>query len=250
MKSVDTHEFAFYTDSLRTIDTEFRLEIFPLEDTEVIHRIVHVLRLEKGTSIILFDAQYHMRATIATIDRRSITLRVEKIDTNKPLNPEIHWLLPLLKRDAFEEALYSLTELGATSIQPLLTQKTTRFWSGEKESVRSQKIISAAAEQSKQFSLPHLEPIISLELWLLKSQKPQTTKIFFDPAGKHLKEIVALCEKQHALIACAGPEGDLTYEEKRLLEDQGFLFCALTPTVLRAQQAVAVGLGALRSLLR
>ncbi len=50
-------------------------------------------------------------------------------------------------------------------------------------------------------------------------------------------------------MAVIGPEGDLTKEEKAYLKEQGFLFCALTPTVLRAQQAVALGLGILRSYL-
>lgn len=56
-------------------------------------------------------------------------------------------------------------------------------------------------------------------------------------------------QKPHAIIACAGPEGDLTYEEKMQLTEDGFAFCALTPTVLRAQQAIAIGLGAIRSYL-
>ncbi len=56
-------------------------------------------------------------------------------------------------------------------------------------------------------------------------------------------------QNSDALVICSGPEGDLTCEEKRMLADANFLFCALTPTVLRAQQAVAVGLGSFRSLM-
>ena len=47
-----------------------------------------------------------------------------------------------------------------------------------------------------------------------------------------------------------GPEGDLTHEEKQFVDDHGFIFCKLTPTIMRAHQAVAVGLGVLRSMLR
>lgn len=109
----------------------------------------------------------------------------------------------------------------------------------------------AAAEQSKQYALPQVLPIIPLEMWLMKAQVPATIKLFFDPQGIPLRDAFALIEQQkiHRLIALAGPEGDLTYEEKLMVTDQGFVFCALTPTVLRAQQAVAIGLGALRSLL-
>ena len=34
--------------------------------------------------------------------------------------------------------------------------------------------------------------------------------------------------KAQEIIACAGPEGDLSYEEKLKLNDQGFIFTALT----------------------
>lgn len=160
--------------------------------------------------------------------------------------------MPLLKREAFEEALYSLTELGAHTIQPLLTKKTVRLFGAEREMTRCQKILRAAAEQSKQFVIPTLLPIIPLDLWLLKPSLPDTIKIFFDPEGLPLYQVIETMKqkKGSTIIACAGPEGDLTYEEKLMLNDQGFLFCALTPSILRAQQAVAVGLGSLRSLLR
>ena len=109
----------------------------------------------------------------------------------------------------------------------------------------------SAAEQSKQFIIPQLLPIIPLDLWLLKAQPPLVTKIFFDPAGIALKETIALLEqhKRADIIACAGPEGDLTPQEKLMLTDNGFIFCALTQTVLRAQEAITIGLGSLRSLL-
>jgi len=46
-----------------------------------------------------------------------------------------------------------------------------------------------------------------------------------------------------------GPEGDLTAQEKELLKERGVQFLRLTPTILRAQQAVVVAMGIFRSLL-
>lgn len=245
-----THQFAFYCESVNAIRREARLDLHQLTEPELVYRIITILRLERNDRIILFDNQHHVFATIVGIDsKKSITVQIHEIAPNKQLAPTIHWLLPLLKREAFEEALYTLTELGAQTIQPVLTQKTVRFFGADRETIRCQKILRAAAEQSKQFSIPVLQPIIPLDIWLMKSQVPTVAKIFFDPKGLPLRETLALVEHQKAqeIIACAGPEGDLTYEEKLKLNDQGFIFCALTPTVLRAQQAVAVGLGAFRS---
>lgn len=245
------HQFAFYYEKVNEI-WRAHLDMHQIFDLELVHRIITILRLERNDRIILFNSSHHVDATIMQIDsKKSIAIQIHRIEANKQLLPVIHWVLPLLKREAFEEALYTLTELGAQSIQPVLTQKTGRFFGGERETTRSQKILRAAAEQSKQFVIPVLQPIIPLEVWLLKSQPPDTLKIFFDPVGLPLGEVINLCKhkKPTEIIACAGPEGDLAYEEKGLLNDQGFIFCALTPTVLRAQQALAVGLGSFRSLL-
>ena len=116
--------------------------------------------------------------------------------------------MPLLKREAFEEALFSLTELGVSSIQPIITQKTTRFWGGEREIVRSVKMLLSAAEQSKQFVIPKLHPLIPLDLWILRVQSVPTSKLFFDPSGIPLSEALALIEhnKSSEIIACAGPK--------------------------------------------
>lgn len=253
MQAYDTaHQFAFYSDAVAIIMRDSRIDVYQITDPELIYRIVSVLRLERSDKIILFDSGHHVLATIVHIDaKKSVTIQIHEIMPNKALTPTIHWLLPLLKREAFEEALYTLTELGAQSIQPVLTQKTVRFFGGDKEIVRCQKILRAAAEQSKQFIVPLLQPIIPLDIWLMKSAAPLVMKIFFDPSGMPLREALELIEHQkpQEIIACVGPEADLTYEEKKVLNDHGFIFCALTKTVLRAQQAVAVGLGCLRSLL-
>ncbi len=127
-------------------------------------------------------------------------------------------MLPLLKREAFESALYTLCEMGATSIQPLITQKSRTNWDSEKDFARVLTTMRAAAG----------------------------TKIFFDPAGMPLKQMLSL-PMTGPLYGCVGPEGGLTPEEKEHLKALGFVFCRLTPTVLRARQAVAVGLGILRS---
>ena len=47
-----------------------------------------------------------------------------------------------------------------------------------------------------------------------------------------------------------GPEADLLLEEKQQLHENGFTFCKLTQTVLRAQQAAVVSLGIFRSILK
>lgn len=212
---------------------------------ELYHRLHTVLRLKPGEQVILFDQAEHAQATIDRYGKKMVHLTVGKKFPSMILTPEVHWFLPLLKRDAFEHSLYTLAELGATSITPVVTTKSRQKWGTDKEQVRAHTIMIAAAEQAKQFKIPELRPTIPLsEISAIGDA------LFFDPEGKPLGEVVHALSKTTALSLMAGPEGDLTADEKNFLRDQGYLFCALTPTVLRASQAVTVGLGCIRSLLR
>ncbi len=76
-------------------------------------------------------------------------------------------------------------------------------------------------------------------------------KIYFDPTGESLSDIIARVKKisPTSIIVMVGPEGDLTDQEKEQLRQEKFLFCALTPTVLRSSQAIALGSGIIRSTL-
>lgn len=173
-----SHQFAFYSDLLHVILAERHRDIVEIADIELVHRMLTVLRLQRSDRIILFNSSHHVIATIVQADvRKSITIQIHEIIENKKLQPQIQWLLPLLKKEAFEEALYSLTELGAQVIQPMLTQKSIRLF-GERETSRCQKIMRAAAEQSKQFVIPELLPIIPLDVWLMRKANLTSMKIF------------------------------------------------------------------------
>ena len=152
---MNTHVFAFYSDFVNYIhNSGSRLDIHELMDQDLVHRISIVLRLDKGDRLILFNTRLHVEAVILGIKpKKSIVLEIQNIKPNILFSPKITWLLPLLKREAFEEAIYALTELGAQVIQPVITNKTQRAWN-EKELVRAEKIIMAAAEQSKNYSMP------------------------------------------------------------------------------------------------
>ncbi len=65
--------------------------------------------------------------------------------------PEIRWCIPLIAKEAFEDIVYNFTAMGVASIQPLVTEKVKRSWGGDRERARLDRIMIAAAEQSKQF---------------------------------------------------------------------------------------------------
>lgn len=221
-----------------------------INDRVLCHRILHVLRLNKGELFTLFDNHKQMICRLEGGTDRILQALIVSYECNTIHTPHITYMLPLLKKEAFEEALYALTELGANSVQLIQTKKIQRNWGGQKEQERVERIMQAAAEQSKNFAYPKITQPKPLES-AMATISQNSIKIFFDPEGCPLNTIVKSINTElspHITLIC-GPEGDLTHEEKSLLNKNGFIFCTLTPTILRAQQAVALSLGALRCLL-
>lgn len=251
-KFEDTHEFAFYYPETTHLGSHTILgALCTIEDRLLCHRVMHVLRIAQGEMFVLFDAHKHMSCVLQSVSERSLKAIVNSYECNTCYAPHITFLLPLLKKEAFEESLYSLTELGVNTIQLVMTKKSYRSWGGQKELERIQRIMQAAAEQSKNFALPLVMAPIQLDV-AVDSLPADATKIFFDPEGCRVSNVVSSIQTSLniRLVMSIGPEGDLTADEKNYLDEHGFVFCQLTPTILRARQAVAVSVGLLRSWMR
>jgi len=238
------HEFALYYPDLPTKQTAN----YALKAEELMHRIKQVLRLVAEDELVLFNAECHATFKITAITKKEILGLLGKPVCNAQFSPHITVYLPILKRVALEEALYAAVELGAQAIQLISTQKTPPL-GNKQELERLNRIIIAAAEQSKNFAVPKLYAPVPLAHALAQANN-KAAKVYADATGTPLLEIMQqiTTKKPADLIFMVGPAGDLIEEEKLAVITAGFALCALTPTVLRSQQALALGLGALRAL--
>lgn len=240
----DRHEFAFF---VRTLPASLAVGTsYKIGDADVAHRMVYVVRIEEDDTAVLFGLKHVATVRIATVKKSVILCTVLAFRPIERLAPSVSWYLPLLDREAFEESVSILTSMGATDITPIITEKSeSRLRSIE----RIERVMIAAAEQSKQFALPIVHPVVSLLESDACTQTNRIKTLFFDPAGTNaydvMTEIRATAGKPLACII--GPEGDLTVAEKERLRASGVFFCALTPTILRAEQAVTVAMGLIRS---
>lgn len=247
-----SHEFAFFVPELTTWCAQKKVPFaYTLDNQELVHRIIQVLRLQKGDLCIFFDAHIHAKIKINDIIKnKMVNISIEKVISTTALKPNITFLLPVLKKEALEEAVYALVETGINSIVLVTTEKTQRHWGAQKEMQRLQRIIIAAAEQSKQFypvQLLEPMPLMNACQHYVTNKK---TALFFDAQGNSLHDSF-LFEKNNraeSIVALIGPEGDLTEQEKKSVDEFGFVRIKLTPTILRASQAAALGAGIIRSL--
>jgi len=255
MSKSEKHEFAFYFQNTSAVRQQAKVgSEFRIENKELCHRLQHVVKLEKGELFSVFDQEHSIQLKLKQISpKKFVSGQVIKKEKNKILTPNITFLLPVLKKEHFEHALYSLVELGAQTIQPIITQKSQKAFKIQKAYTRFSKIIISAAEQSKNFAFPSLEEPLELSQYLESETLPKchNTNIFFDPDGMKICNAIEKIKSKSCkyITLMIGPEGDLTQEEKTAIKNNGFIFCKLTPTVLRACQAVPVGLGLFRSLL-
>lgn len=232
-----SHQFAFY-DSEHVILKHLQGVDFLVKDEDFVHRIIRIVKLKIGERFIVFDQKQHVLAELIECLRREIKIRIISCHENIILQPKITWLLPLLKKEALEEAVYSLAELGVNNIQLISTTKSRRSLM-DKEIVRLQKIIIAAAEQSKHYAFPLVYSAKDLQE-SLNGLSLNSDKVVFDISGESFFDIRKKMTS-NSMFVIVGPEGGLTMEELLMLKEQGFKACSLTPTVLRALQAVAVG---------
>ncbi|MGC2310136.1 MAG: RsmE family RNA methyltransferase [Candidatus Babeliaceae bacterium] len=240
----EKHIFAFY---FPTLSVSYLNEELSITSSELVYRMQKVLRLSLNDTCIFFNEKQHALFRIKEIEKNYITGFFISFTENKPLQPFISCLLPLLKREAFEEALSFLTSLGVTTIQPFISEKTHHNWIDIQQTERFKRIMIAASEQSKQFMMPTIKSVLPLKQ-ILEALSPNTNRIFFDAQGISVRALVQQSfEKTPTEIICAfGPEADLTNQEKQFMKEQAFIFCKLTPTILRTEQACAVGIGIVR----
>lgn len=229
------HIFALYYPELFN-----KVGTITITDKALVDRMSKVLRLQINQTCILFNRIIYASFVITQITAKTITGTIKDIHNTIALKPYITLLLPLLKRDALETAIYGAVEAGVSEIQLVFTQKVQRKWGGHKELERLQRIVVAAAEQSKWYQFPEVHEPLTLEAVL---NKYQDKKLFFaDPEGTTIEKITSDC----AILV--GPEGDLTEQEKMVLQKYSVNFFKLTPTILRACQAAIISVALFRTI--
>lgn len=249
------HLFSIYLENLSEIVKELAVgQGLEFKNKNVHARIVQVLRLQAGDSVVIFDDYLNLKIELlyqTFENNKNIFAKVLEKNKNKELKPEVIVCPSLTKKHSFEELVYNASAIGATIIWPVITEKVQRKWGFEKERERLKKIIIAACEQSKNYILPELNEPIKLPLLLRGLQDLAGKKILFEHGEKSLLDFMSGLKnhKNGKICLLFGPEAGLTDQEIELSKVKGFETCALTPTILRSQEAVTVGLGIVRSII-
>lgn len=250
------HIFSIYVEDLSMVLVGAEInKVFELKDKKTHSRITQILRLDKNDEVIFFDDYINMKIQLLDEtfeNNKFIYAKIIEKNKNEKIKPEIILCPSLIKKHSFEDLIYNAASMGATIIRPVITEKVQRKWGYEKEKERLEKVMIAACEQSKNYIMPELHSPVKLPVLLKGLENLSGKKIFFDSNQEPLINIIPNLSSHKIGKICLffGPEGGLTQQEILLAKTKGFEGCSLTKTILRSQEAVTVGLGVVRSILR
>jgi len=242
----EKHLFSFYIPNFGTLLQDGSHAGLIIKDQNFLHRVHDVLRMKEETFCYLFDSQQHALVRLVLLTKKELRFIVHRYAENDILTPRITLFLPILKRAALEDAIYNATEMGVSEIRLITTTKSVHQISHH-EYERLEKIIIAAAEQSKQFTLAELLPSLPCEQAI--NAEIQGKKIWFDKGGMPYFDAISRIrsnQPEHITILI-GPEGDFTAQERTHITNAGFDSYSLTPTTLRSVSAVTLAIGMIRT---
>ncbi len=231
--------YRFYCPALTPQTTKIAIT-----DASEIHHIKNVLRFKKDSSIRVFNGQgIEGEGVIINLKPEIIELRCEKIVSHAPqTTTEIILACAIPKKSKFETIIEKATELGATTIIPLKTERTELALSSEravKKHSRYESIVINAAKQSQRATLPAVAPITSFRD-ALKLVGPGTAAIIPCLTAENRKPLADVL-KDHPnpqkIFIFIGPEGDFTPDEVTSALKAGCLPVTLGETVLKVETA-------------
>ena len=140
--------------------------------------------------------------------------------------------LGVTKKDAFESSVDALIQAGAGIIQPVICEKSYPLEWNDGFKKRLAKIVQGSQEQSKNYNLVTVfqpQKLANLELG-------SALNVYFDAQGSSVFAVQNAAQNR-AINLFVGPEGGFSPNENAFFEKNNFICCALTPTIMRTEQA-------------
>jgi 16S rRNA (uracil1498-N3)-methyltransferase len=213
---------------------------FPLSQ-EQSHYLSKVMRCRIGDRVRLFNGKDgEWLGAITSIYRNQVELQLlEQLKTQEP-EPDIWLVFAPLKNERMHFLIEKATELGASSLVPVITERsiTTRV-----NIEKMTRYAEEAAEQSERLNVPSLHEILPLGD-LLAHWPAERALIFCDESGSGIPLHEALKAREPRKCAVLiGPEGGFTKAELEQLHQLPYVIpVGLGPRILRADTAALVAL--------
>ena len=210
-----------------------------------------VLRLTIGDEVYVFDGEgREFRCAVAEVDRTSARLRIiEEVSAASPESTlKLTLAVALLKGEKFDLIVQKATELGVTSLIPIITSradvKIKSDDDAERKITRWRRIALEATKQCGRARLLKIERPVSFSD--LVDQSANAVRFMFaERDGSSFDSLLdAFTAKPDNVIALIGSEGGFSDEEIDQARDSGCKIVTLGGRIMRAETA-AIAIAAL-----
>jgi 16S rRNA (uracil1498-N3)-methyltransferase len=225
----------------------------PLDSAQLNH-LIHVLRRKSGDSVLAFngrDGEWH--AVLVSTGKRGFALTIGKRTRPQSSGPDLHYVFAPLKHARLDYMVQKAVELGASRLQPVLTQhvQAARL---NLDRMRANAV--EAAQQCGILALPDIRPAVTLDE-LIAGRDPLRLLVFCDEDAPVRDPVAALSAKRPAnpaetiaLAVLVGPEGGFASEERNRLNALAHTVrLSLGPRILRADTAAIAALALVSAVL-
>jgi 16S rRNA (uracil1498-N3)-methyltransferase len=209
----------------------------------------NVLRLAAGDTILVFNG--HDGEWQAAIAGRKRPDSVEIIDQTRPQDrlPDLAYVFAPLKHARLDYMVQKAVEMGASSLQPVLTRFTQV---SRVNSERMRANVIEASEQCGILSIADVAEPIPLDRYVSQREAARLL-VFCDEAADVINPLQALqgaSSAAHGIDVLIGPEGGFAEEERAILLRQPHtLRLSLGPRILRADTAGVAALALIQAAL-
>jgi 16S rRNA (uracil1498-N3)-methyltransferase len=209
----------------------------------------NVLRLSQGDTILVFNGRDGEWQASITGRKRPDSLKIVTQTRPQDLLPDLAYVFAPLKHARLDYMVQKAVEMGASSLQPVLTRFTqVARVNGE----RMRANVIEAAEQCGILSLATVREPVALDRYL-SQRDAERLLVFCDEAADTSNPLKALQSGLAALDGVdvlIGPEGGFAEEERDiLLRQPRALRLSLGPRILRADTAAVAALALVQAAL-
>ena len=209
----------------------------------------NVLRLAAGATILVFNGRDGEWQAQVAGRKRPDSLTIVARTRPQDVLPDIAYVFAPLKHARLDYMVQKAVEMGASSLQPVLTRFTqvTRV-----NSERMRANVIEAAEQCGILSLADVAEPVALDRYLA-GREGQRLLVFCDEAAAAASPLLALQgtpAASNGVDILIGPEGGFAEEERAiLLRQPQTLRLSLGPRILRADTAAVAALALVQAAL-
>ncbi|MEW5839060.1 MAG: 16S rRNA (uracil(1498)-N(3))-methyltransferase [Pseudomonadota bacterium] len=205
-----------------------------------------VMRLKPGQAICLFNGQGGEFHAELLPQGQAKLMQYLDIECESPL--PIRLIQGISKGERMDMTLQKATELGASRISPVTTERSVVRLDEERAERRHERwssILHSACEQSGRNRIPQLDELRKLDQLLAEPQTDGEARIVLAPGGAHTLHGLPPPKSLSVLI---GPEGGLSDDEIQRAITAGFTAIRLGARILRTETAGLAILAAAQTL--